>query len=151
MSPLPTPFQPTMSQHPDHRITHYPRQSWCPHCVEGRGREFGHHTHVNELGAAPTISFDYAFLSDGAEIASQEAFESAGESAIKVRLVRDGKSKSVFGDVVPQNGIDEKGFAVSSLVEDVRWLGYSKLIFKSDNKPAIVKILSEALRELRAE
>ena len=39
-------------------------------------------------------------------------------------VVRDDKSKSVFGHAIPQNGIDEKGFAVSSLFEDVRWLGY---------------------------
>ena len=40
---------------------------------------------------------------------------------------------------------------MSSLVEDARWLGYSKLLFKSDNEPAIVKLLSAALRELRIE
>ena len=38
VNPLPTPFQPTLSQYLDHCITHYPYQSWCPHCVEGRGR-----------------------------------------------------------------------------------------------------------------
>ena len=75
---LPTPFQPTLSQYLDHCITHYPCQSWCPHCVEGRGREFAYCAHVKEPRAAPTISFDNAFLSDGAEITSQEAFESAG-------------------------------------------------------------------------
>ena len=106
---------------------------------------------MKEPGAAPTISFDYAFLSDGAEITSQGAFGPAGESAIKVLVVRDDKSKSVFGHVFPQKGIDEKGFAVSSLVEDVWWLGYSKLILKSDNEPAIVKLLCEVLRKLRIE
>ena len=54
------------------------------------------------------MSFDYAFLSDGAEITSQEAFTSAGESAIKVLVVRNEKSKSVSGHIVPQKGIDEK-------------------------------------------
>ena len=56
VNPLPTPFQPTLSQHLDHCITHYPYQSWCPHCVEGRGREIGHYTHANEPGAVPTTS-----------------------------------------------------------------------------------------------
>ena len=69
-------------------------------------------------GAAPQISFDYDFLSDGGEITSQEASESAGESAIKVLVVRDDKSKSMSGHVVPQKSIDEKVFATSSLVED---------------------------------
>ena len=31
----------------------------------------------------------------------------------------------------------------------VLWLGYSKLILKSDNEPAIVKVLQEPLRELK--
>ena len=151
VNPLPTPFQPTLSQYLDHCITHYPYQSWCPHCVEGRGREFGHSTHAKEPRAAPTISFDYAFLSDGAEITSQDAFESAGDSAIKVLVVRDDKSKAVFGHVVPQKGIDEKGFAVDALVSDVKWLGYSKVTLKSDHEPAIVKLLQEALMELRVQ
>ena len=30
VSPLPTPFQPTVSQYLDQCITHYPYQSWCP-------------------------------------------------------------------------------------------------------------------------
>ena len=34
-------------------------------------------------------------------------------------------------------------------MEDIKWLGYSKVVLKSDNEPAIVKLLTEALRELR--
>ena len=64
-------------------------------------------------------------------------------------VVRDDRSKAIFGHVVPKKGIDEKCFAVDSLVEEVKWLGYTKLTLKSDIEPAIVKLLSEALRELR--
>ena len=67
IAPLPTPFQPTLSQCLDHYVTHYPYQSWCPYCVEGRGREFGHSRVNKESIATPTNSFDYAFLSDGEE------------------------------------------------------------------------------------
>ena len=101
VNPLPIPFQPTLSQYLDRCITDYPYQSWCPHCIGGSRREFGHGAHAREPGAAPTISFDYAFLSDGAEITSQEAFGSARESAIKVPVVRDDKIKAVFGHVIP--------------------------------------------------
>ena len=38
---------------------------------------------------------------------------------------------------------------MNALVEDVKWLGYTSLTLKSDNEKAIVKLLSEALRELR--
>ena len=36
-------------------------------------------------------------------------------------------------------------------MSDVKWLGYSKVTLKSDNEPAIVKLLQEALRELRVQ
>ena len=42
--------------------------------------------------------------------------------------------------------VDDKGFAVDALVEDVRWLGYSRVTLKSDNEPAVVKLLAESLR-----
>ena len=147
--PLTSPFQPTLSQYLDHCVTHYPYQSWCPHCVEGKGREFGHTTRAKEQSDVPTVSFDYAFLSDGEEVLTQEAFDAAGETAVKLLVVRDDRSKALFAHVVPKKGIDEKGFSVDSLVEDIKWLGYAKLALKSDNEPAIVKLLSEALRELR--
>ena len=57
-------------------------------------------------------------------------------------------SKAVFRHVVPKKGIDENNFAVDSLVEDVEWLGYTKLTLTCGNEPAIVKLLSESLREL---
>ena len=65
--------------------------------------------------------------------------------------MRDSKSKAVFAHVVPAKGIDEKGFSVDALVSDVKWLGYTKVTLKSDNEPAIVKLLQEALRELRVQ
>ena len=39
---LPTVYQPTHSEYLDHCVTHYPFRAWCRHCLEGRGREFGH-------------------------------------------------------------------------------------------------------------
>ena len=64
-------------------------------------------------------------------------------------VVRDDKSKAIFGHVVLKKGIGENNFAVDSSVEDVKWLGSTKLTLKSDKEPAIVKLLSESLTELR--
>ena len=145
---LPSVYQPTHSEYLEHCVTHYPFRAWCRHCVEGRGREFGHEAHRGDkdVRATPVVSFDYAFLSDSGEIVSQEEFDAATVGAAKGLVIRGSKSKSVFAHVVPSKWIDEKGFAVSALVEDVRWLGYSKVTLKSDNEPAIVKLLAEALR-----
>ena len=35
-------YQLSRSEFLDHCVTHYPCRAWCPHCLEGRGREFGH-------------------------------------------------------------------------------------------------------------
>ena len=87
---------------------------------------------------APVVSFDYAFIGDDGEIGDQEGFEAAGEGAAKVLVVRDSKSKAVFAHVVHAKGADAEGYAVDCLVEDVKWLGYNKIILKSDNEPAII-------------
>ena len=84
-----------------------------------------------------------------ARIESQEDYEAAGEGAVKLLVARDDKSKAIFGHVDPEKGIDDKNFAVDSPVEDVKWLGYNKLTCKSDKEPVVVKLLPEALRELR--
>ena len=59
--------------------------------------------------------------------------------------MKDTRSKSVFAFAVPQKGIDQKRFAVDAIVESVLWLGYSRVTLKSDNEPAIMKLLQEAL------
>ena len=147
---LPSPYQPTRSEYLEHCVTHFPFRAWCRHCLESRGREFGHsHAGPKDPQAAAVVSFDYCFLSDQGEVTTEDEFKAAGEGAAKVLVVRDSRSKAVFAHVVPQKGLDEKGYAVNALVEDVKWLGYTSLTLKSDNEKAIVKLLSEALRELR--
>ena len=96
--------------------------------MEGRGQTFGHETHRGDTDAlsAAVIAFGYA-LSDRGEIVDHSGFEQAGEGAVKILVVRGCKSKSVFAHVVPSKGVDEKGFAVGALVEDVKWLGYAKI------------------------
>ena len=150
---LPSVSQPTRSEYLDHCVTHYPFRVWCRHCLEGRGREFGHEAHRGnkDARACPVVSFDYAFVSDLVEVESQEGFDAAGEGAAKILVVRDSRSKAVFAHIVPAKGADDRGFAVDALVSDVKWLGYVKVTLKSDNEPAIVKLLAEALRELRIQ
>ena len=86
-----------------------------------------------------------------------EEFEKSDESeidpqlALKVLVVRDFKSKAFFAHAVKCKGSDADGFAVRCFVDDIKWLGYTKVILKSDNEPAIVKCLSDALRVVRVD
>ena len=73
---LPSQYQPSRSEFLDHCVTHYPFRAWCPHCLEGRGREFGHgNQSTKELSACPVVSVDYAFVSNHDDIVTQEGFE----------------------------------------------------------------------------
>ena len=95
-----------------------------------------------------TVAFGCALVGDKGEITSQEQAD-AEEGHVKILVVRDLLSKAVFGHVVPKKGLDEKGFAVDAIVGDIKWLGYIKVMLKSDNDPAILKLLVESLMELR--
>ena len=59
--------------------------------------------------------------------------------------MRDSASKVAFGHVV------FKRVASDAIVEDVKWLGYTETMLKTDNEPASLKLLTESLRELRIQ
>ena len=147
---LPTPIMPSPSDVEKHRESHIPYASWCDHCVEGRGREMGHHGKCDVHRTVPTVSFDYLFVSDKGTIARGD-FEVEGEAqkGIKILVVKDDKSKCVFAHVVPVKGIDSKNYGVDMVVSDVVWMGYTRIIIKSDNEPAMLRLVRENLLKLR--
>ena len=108
-----------------------------------------------ERGVA-VIGFDYMFLTQK-DVYSRLEWEKCDEKDIdeqlvlKVLVVRDMRSKSLFAHAVRAKGSDQEGYAVQCLVDDIVWLGYSRVILKSDNEPAIVRLLRDALKALRVE
>ena len=149
---MPTPILPSPSDIQKHRECHIPYQSWCEDCVEGRGREMGH-SHVDMAErSVPTIAFDYLFINDKGVFLRTEVDETTWEddpTGIKVLVIKDSRSKMLFAHVVPTKGIDVQIFAVNMLTDDIVWLGYSRVILKSDNEPAIIKLGEEAMKDLR--
>ena len=68
----------------------------------------------------------------------------------KVLVAKFLATKAVFAHVVPQKGVDPERYAVDWLAKDVLWLGHSKIILRTDNEPAIQKLLTEMLKVLKA-
>ena len=66
--------------------------------------------------------------------------------SIKILVAKDFKSRALFAHVVRRKGADEEGYAVKRLAEDIEWLGYTRIILKSDGERAIVRLLKETLR-----
>ena len=74
-----------------------------------------------------------------------------GEIAMQVLVAKCCKTKAVFAQCVKQKGVEGDGFAVECLRRDLQWLGHIRVILKSDNEAAIVKLLRETLKVLRIE
>ena len=70
---------------------------------------------------------------------------------LKVLVVKDSRSKAVFAHVVDRKGTDSEGYAVTRIVEDIAWLGRTKVASKTDNVCAIVTFLKESLRAAKME
>ena len=146
---LPTPILPSQSDIDKHREDHCPYQSWCDACVEGRGREHGH-TSVDMVSrGVPTVAFDYLFVNNKGIFTRSEFVDDGDTGGVNILVVRDCKYKNNFAHVVPFKGVDEGKYVVDMLVDDIKWLGFTRVILKSDNEPAIVKLCEEALKDIR--
>ena len=71
-----------------------------------------------------------------------------GEVA-KCLVVRCFASKAVFGHVIPCKGLDEDNFVVKLVIEDLSWLGHTRLILKSDQERALVALVTQAAMAMR--
>ena len=136
---------------------HWPFRDWCIHCVAARGLGMQHRSPSSGSREIPVISIDYFFLTPsgcrvpGEEGASRLDLEQGVQEGTmaKCLAMRDSMSKAVFGWVVPAKGRDE--FTISKIVEAVKWLGYSRVVLKSDNEPSIRALVKDALAAVRVE
>ena len=96
------------------------------------------------------IAFDYLFITRGKILKKEElSDEDKAHIKLKILVVKDTKSKVVFAHAVRQKGVDDEGYAVARVTEDVQWLGYTKLILKTDGERAIVRLLRESLKAIK--
>ena len=72
------------------------------------------------------------------------------EAETKVLVAYCQFTKCVFAHAVPQKGVDPEYYAVERLVRDIQWLGHTRVILKSDNEKAILKLLTEVPKSIRA-
>ena len=102
---LTTPELPSRAVIEEHRIDHWPYRSWCEECVEGFGRERSHGHGDKRL---PLISMDYAFVTRKGAIVDEGEDGWDDPETLKVLVVKDSKSSSVFAHGIFRKGIDAK-------------------------------------------
>ena len=73
------------------------------------------------------------------------------EVSLKILVCKDSWTKSVFAHVVDKKGLDEQNYVIDRLMEDLRWLGFSRISLRPDNENAIVQVLKRALVTARVE
>ena len=119
---LPTPTMPTQSELDEHRDNgHIPYRQWCSQCVEGFGREKPHLGGAGKTRSIPLISCDYLFVTARGVFTRSEFVPVEGEEVLKVLVVYDGATGSLFAHAVPRKGPDEHGYVVDQIVADVLW------------------------------
>ena len=81
----------------------------------------------------------------------KESLAEGEEVEMKVLVAKGSKPKTVFAHAVDANGSEEDGYAVPRLVEEIARAGHTKIILKSDNEPASLKVLKDRCRTARVE
>ena len=63
---LRAPEEPTAQEVREHEVTHTPYRSWCPQCIQARGKQNHHRKEKEEPGerAVPSVHVDYWFMRD---------------------------------------------------------------------------------------
>ena len=162
LRPARDPGAPSDKQIEDHRLAHLPYRTWCKWCNLGRGRGLQHRHSPGST--TPLVGVDYFFITTGGVKKQQEldygegiegkkdleAARAKGE-IVKCVVVRCNSTKAVFGHVVPCKGPDEDGHVAATIVEDIKWLGHTKLVIKADGEPAVQALVEQVLRGARVE
>ena len=129
------PGAPTQEEIDDHEASgHVVHRSWCGHCLRARGLVERHHLQGGEDRAIPTISLDYYYY--GKRDRDQER-------ELPGLQVKDEHSGTVWSSVVPAQGVDQ--YAINFVMACLNECGYTRVIMKSDDEPAI-KALKEAVK-----
>ena len=94
------------------------------------------------------FSFDYVHLDEAANLVARDAVRAGTKVSRTLLVAKTSLGKVVFVHVVLQKGVDPAHYSVDALIQDIAWLGYTRLGLRSDNEPAILQLFKHALIEM---
>ena len=123
------PYSPTRKEREQHMATHWPYRSWCPHCVRGKAIA-SHHRRKKEdeeerQQRVPMIAMDYAFLGN------------EDDGTVPILTMKDDRSGATMATAVRHKGTGD-GWALEYALKFIKFLGYKRIILKSDQEPAMM-------------
>ena len=71
--------------------------------------------------------------------------------AVKCIVVRCSYTKCIFAHVIPRKGLDEEHVVVDMILNDLGWLGRTRLILKSHGEPSIRAVVRRTIGLAKAE
>jgi hypothetical protein len=96
------------------------------------------------------FAFEYLIITRAGKVVRvMSEIEEGDAFMLKVLVAKDSRSKAVFAHAVRAKGTRNDHYGAAALVEDLKWLGDSHVCLRSDNENPILKLLKEALIDLR--
>ena len=137
---LVAPTAPTATDRGEHTASgHAVFRTWCRECCIGRGRMHQHRAGGRET-TIPAIAIDYGYLNERDDLLQ----EAAGGPILVSKCDRD---SWIGAAIVPTKGADE--YAVAELKNDVICSGFTEVLIRSDNEPAISALKESAATALQ--
>ena len=136
---LVAPTAPTSDREEHTASGHAVFRTWCRECCIGRGRMHQHRASGKET-TIPAIAIDYGYLNERDDLLQ----EAAGAPILVSKCIRD---HWIGAAIVPTKGADE--CAVAELKNDVIGSGFTEVLIRSDNEPAILAMKESAATALR--
>lgn len=142
---LRSPVSPTLEEIEEHESTgHVQHRTWCGHCMRARGLH-EKHSAVDKEGknehGVPILSVDYFWMGRN----SRDDPEPEGE--LPSLQVKDEYTGFTWSSTVPAKGSDT--YAVNFTIQCIEETGYRRIVFKSDNEPAIKSLKATVKQSLK--
>ena len=136
---LVAPTAPTATDREEHTASgHAVFKTWCRECCIGCGRMHQHRAGGRET-TIPAIAIDFGHL-NGRDDLLQEA------ASAPILVSKCNRDRWICTAIVPINGADE--YAVAGLKNDVICSGFTEVLVRSDNEPAILALKESAATAL---
>ena len=105
------------------------------------------------------MGLDYFFITESGSVQSKSETQDTEDmeeqrkkgKVVKCIIMRCSYTKCIFAHVVPRKGVDEENVVVDMVLNDLDWLGHTRVILKSDGEPSIKAVVRRTIGLAKSE
>ena len=130
------PYVPTQQEREEHEKSHLPWRPWCPSCCGGGTVSEPHHPTLEdpENSRLPHVLMDYFFMGQD------------DSKVLPMIGLKERTCKMKFAHMVEEKGPNE--YAIDQVKSDIESMGIRRMIFKTDQEPAITALRERIIEAL---